>query len=142
MLLEKLESAHRMIRGPVALPVAAIPVVDLLGTINADAYHKVMFLQEPAPIVVEECPVGLQRICYCLSLLERLLQLNNSLEEINPEERRLATLPDEFNDRSGLGGDVVGDEGPKHAIGHPVLLICAKKSLFFKIKAVLTVKVA
>jgi len=141
-LLEKLEPAHHLIEGPVALPITAIPVVDLFGTIKTDTYHKVVFLQEPAPFVVEECPVGLQRICYCLALLEWLLQIDNSLEEINPEERRLAALPDKLHGRSGLGGNVVGDEGPKHIIGHPVLLICAEESLFFKIKAVLTVKVA
>jgi hypothetical protein len=142
MFLQKPKAAHHLIEGPVAFAVAAIPIMDLLWTIEADAHHKIVLLEKSAPLGGEEGAVGLQRICYRLCLHEWFLKIDHSLEKIYSQKRRFPALPHELNDWSGLGCSVIGYEGGEDIIRHAVLSSLTEEGLLLEIKTVLTVKVA
>ncbi len=59
MLLQKLKTPHDVVKASIAFAVAAIPVMDLLWTVEADPHHEVMFLEELAPFRGEKCSIGL-----------------------------------------------------------------------------------
>ncbi len=142
MFLQEPKAPHHLIEGPVAFAVATIAVMDLLRAIKADPHHEIVLLEKLAPFISKQRPVGLQRVADRLSLREWLLELDDPFKEIDPQKGRFPPLPDELNDRCGLGCDVIGYERGEDLIGHAVLLAGAEEGLLLKIKAVLAVEVA
>jgi hypothetical protein len=100
-----------------------------------------MLLKKLTPFIGKQGPVCLERIADNLMPDMRFLQFNNPSEKIYPQQGRLSPLPNEFHNRGGLGGDVIGYKGGEDLIRHSVLLPGAEEGLFFKIKAVLAAKV-
>ena len=62
MLLQEPEPAHGLLKGSAALAIPAVAVVNLLRAVQADPDHEIVPFQKPAPLVVEQRPVGLQRV--------------------------------------------------------------------------------
>ncbi len=77
-------------------------IMNCLGTVKADTHHEVSFLEKPAPFIVQQCAVGLQRVGYRSILREMLLQIDDPLEEIDFQQRRFSPLPDELDNRRRL----------------------------------------
>jgi hypothetical protein len=68
--------------------------VELAWAVNAQADQEVVFLEERAPLVVQEDAVGLKRVLHDLAGPAVLLdELHGALEEVEPHQGRLAALP-------------------------------------------------
>ena len=109
VFLEKFETPHHLLEGPVAFTVFAIAVMDLSRAVQAYTHHKIVRPEKGTPFIGEQRAVGLQAICDCFAVHERLLEQDDFFKKIKAEQGRLPALPDEFNNRRGLGGDVFGD---------------------------------
>src|SRR5271165_3708169 len=94
VLAQKTPAAHHEVEGALPLPVAPVGVVQLARPVDAEAHQKIVLLEEGAPGVVEQEPVGLERLLHRLAGLSVLLdQFDRALEEFELHQRRLAPLP-------------------------------------------------
>ncbi len=122
-------------------PPRAILTGSLLWSIKADSHHKVVLLEELAPLGFQKGSVRLQKICDGLRTDKRLLQFNYFLEKIYTQRSWFSALPHKFNDGCWLGCDGIRDKYGQHLIGHPILFACAEQCLLLQIKAVFAVKI-
>ena len=91
---------------------------------------KSFCLEERAPLVVEPQRVGLQRVADLLARAERLLQLDDTAEEVDAEQGRLAAVPDELDHRGRLRLDVLLDVVREHFVRHLEVLAAGYSSRF------------
>ena len=119
---QHLDAAQHQIEAAASGFGAALLVVDLLRTVQADADQEVVAPQEGAPIVVQEDAVGLERV-RDRHRRPRVggLQRDDPFEEGPAGQGRLAALP---GDRGDVAvGDVLhvlGDELLEHRLRDPV----------------------
>ena len=74
--------------------LAAETVVRGADTVDADADEILVLLEELAPLIREQRPIGLDRVLESHALLPvALLHLNRSAVEVEAHQRRLASLP-------------------------------------------------
>ena len=102
-----------------------------------------MLLEERAPLVVEQRAVGLEIVLDALvGLLVFLLELDHLVEELEPEQRRLATLPGEDHFVAVLAFDVLLDVGLENFVGDLELAVAAQQLFFVQVIAIGAVDVA
>src|ERR1035438_7722643 len=90
VLFENAETAHDRGKGWLATLVHAIGIVNFLRSIDRESNQKLVTRQEVAPCIVEQCAVRLKGVVNLLAVCISGLQLNDTLKEWNPEQRRLA----------------------------------------------------
>ena len=93
---QHVEPLHHRVEGRPSCPVAPVAVVDRTWPVDADADQEILAGEEAAPILVEQHAVGLKGILdpHAVRAME-LLQRYRPLEEIHPQQSRLAALPGE-----------------------------------------------
>ena len=114
MLAEKTPAPHDEVERALPLPVTSVGVVQLARPIDAEAYEKIVLLEEGAPGVVEQQAVGLE------GLLDRLPRLSvffdefdRALEEFELHQGRLAPLPGDRYLRRAVGFQQLADIGSR-----------------------------
>ena len=123
------------VEGPPATPVLAVDIVELLGTVEAQADEEAVLVKEPAPIVVEENAVGLERVLDPgPRLLVFLLELDRSPEEIEAHEGRLPALPCDRHLGDLVGFEKLPDIGLVDLIRHPEAASRVQSLSFFRKK--------
>ena len=103
VFLEQFQTPHDPGKCALALPVPPVAVMDLLGAVQADADHELMFFEEPAPLVGEQRAVGLEGIGDRLLSNKGLLQFHHPFEEVDAQQGRLPALPDELEQPAWAG---------------------------------------
>ena len=79
-----------------------------------------MLGQEPAPLVGEQRPVGLDGVEQLLARTPQTLgECNRSSEEVHPHQRRFAALPRHVDLAVRLRLEQLADVGLQHVVGHP-----------------------
>jgi hypothetical protein len=119
MPLQGLESLHDPVESRLAPLVQTVPIVQLPRPVDGDPHQKPIPGQELAPRVVQQRPVGLERIVDGLAAGVPLLQGHGLLVEGEPHERGLAALPAEADLRRILGLDVLANEELERLLAHP-----------------------
>jgi hypothetical protein len=78
--------------------VTTLAIVNKCGTVKADTHGKTVVPQKTGPFSVKAGGIGLQRVSYYLALpLQTRLRMDCFFKEWSAEQRRLATMPDEFD---------------------------------------------
>ena len=91
---QHIQAPHHPVERRLAALVHAVGVVHLPRPVDRDADQEVVLLQEPAPLVVEQGAVGLDRVEDPLARRGVLaFQLDGPPEEIQAHHRGLAALP-------------------------------------------------
>ena len=90
---QQVEPMHGATEGALAPCILAIDVVQMLGTVDADADTELMIAEELAPVVGEQRAVGLQRVQHVAVLAILLLQCHGALKEGDAAHGWLATMP-------------------------------------------------
>ena len=122
--------------------VDPVGVVQFARSVHTEADEKIMIGKEPAPVVVEQGPVGLQRIQHLLAAAVLLLQFDHAAEKIKAEQGGFAALPGEGDFVAGLAGNVLPDVGLQRGIGHAEVFARRIHLLFFEVVAVGAIEVA
>ncbi len=141
--LQDVEPGDHPVEGRLAALVDAVGVVHLARTVDRDPDQEVVFLEELAPLVVEQRSVRLHRVEDVLAGIGVLLfELDRSAEEVQAHHRRLAALPG-HDDLRGLrvGLQQLADVGLVELLGHPETA-ARVEHLFGQEEAVLAVEVA
>ena len=116
-----LQAAHHLVEA--AAPALGQPerVVDLARAVDRDPDEELVLLEERRPLLVELGAVGLDRVLRPLPRLQVVVdQLDGAAEELEPHQRRLATLPRDLHDRNaGVRLDQLTDVGLEQLVGHP-----------------------
>ena len=121
---------HDPVEGALAAPVEPVGVVQLARPVHAQAHQEVVLLEEGAPVVVEQDPVGLEGLLHDLSRPAVLLdQLDGAGEEGEPHERRLAPLPGHRHLGCPVGLEQLADVGLEGGLGHPLLVAGVQRIL-------------
>ncbi len=142
MFLEQPDSLHDPVEGSMASLVLPVGVVKFFGTIHAQADKEVVFMEESAPLVIEEDAVGLEGVLDPgARLLIFFLELHGPAEEIEPHQGRLASLPGDGHLRNLVGFEKLPDIGLVHLIGHPETT-AGIKPLLLQEEAVVAVQIA
>ncbi|MNI60799.1 hypothetical protein D3C73_1160320 [compost metagenome] len=142
MLLEQSETAHHVVEAGAATFVWPIEVMDLARPVEAEADHEVFVGEKGAPLVIEQGAIGLQGIADDLAIGELTLISDRPLKKIQPQQRRLTTLPGEFHFRAVLRRDVTLHIRTQHFVGHTEALAGREQLFFFQIKAIAAIEVA
>src|SRR5208337_18220 len=122
MPMQHLRRSKHLVKRGLAVFRYAKAVVQFQRSINAEADEKAMFLEEQAPLVVEQRPVRLEIVLDSLPrLLVLLLKFNHLLEELQPEQARFATLPGKDHLIAVLPLDVLLDVGFENLVGNAEL---------------------
>ena len=90
--------------------LAAEPVVQVLGAVDAQADVEGVLLEELAPGLVQQHAVGLEFVPDALRAAYFSLELDHLPIEIEAQQRRLAAVPVEEDLVDLLAGDVLADE--------------------------------
>ena len=102
MLFQQFDSLHHFIKGGKPLLIPAVFVVKLLRAVYRDAYKEIIFFEETAPIVVQQCSVSLDAVVYLASAPVFALQLQRFLVETDRAHQRFAAIPGKKNLRHRL----------------------------------------
>ena len=79
--VEALNALHDTLEGAPVLPVAAVGIVEALRSVDGNAHQPVVVFQEPAPLIGEQCAIGLQAVVDEMAVGIFLLQLQGFLIE-------------------------------------------------------------
>jgi len=105
--------------------------------------EHVEFSSVATPLVVRAPhSVGLQGILDLFSPPERPLQLDDFTKDVEAEQRRLAPVPDEPDDRRRLGLDVLADVGRQDIVRHAEVLALVEQRVLLQVEAVVALDVA
>jgi len=92
--LQRLGRGVHLVKRRLAAFGDPVLVVDFLWSVDRQADEEAVLLQKLRPVLVEQRAVGLQVVLDPLAGLRMLLlQRNDLAEEVETEQRRLATLP-------------------------------------------------
>lgn len=143
VFVEQGETVHgRLERGAVG-PRLAKSVVELSGPVDTYPYEEIVLCEERTPLVIETCPVGLNRIFHpLLRVGVFLLELNDRPVEIETAERRFTTLPRERHHGSRLCLNVLTDELLQRLLRHVVRRSLRVQFLLVEIETVLALEIA
>ena len=120
-----------------------MPIVNLARPIDAQADQESVLLEERAPFLGDQGPVGLQVVLDLLTGLCVLpLEAHHLAVEVEAEPRRFPALPRKDDFRTGDGGDVLLDEALQHLVGHDARARSAWKRLLAQVIAVVALQVA
>ncbi len=98
---EVLEAADHLLERPLAALVDPVGVVQLPRPVDRDPDQELVLPEERGPLLVQQRPVGLNRVDSPLARLQILLrQLDRAPEEPDPHHRRLAALPGDLSPRA------------------------------------------
>ena len=115
---------HHEIEGALAASVAPIGVVQFARAVDAQADQEVVFLEEGAPVVVEQQAVGLESVLHRLAGPAVFLdQFDGALEELELHQRRLAALPGDGHLGRAMRFQQLADVGLERGLRHPVLVV-------------------
>ena len=116
-----LQAAHHLVKAAAPAPGQTERVVNLARTVDRDPDEEVVLLEEGRPSVVQLGAVGLDRVLRPLPRLQVVVdQLDRAAEELEPHQRRLATLPCDLHDRDAcVRLDQLTDVRLQQLIGHP-----------------------
>ena len=121
---------HHPVERALAAPVEPVGVVQLARPVHAQAHQEIVLLEEGAPVVVEQDPVGLEGLLNHLPRPAVLLdQLDGAGEEGEPHQRRLAPLPGHRHLGSPVRLQELADVGLEGGLGHPLLVIGVQRIL-------------
>ena len=118
VLVEQCDAPHHLLERRHPLLVATVLVVKLLRSIYRDPHEPVVLLKEAAPLVSEQCAVGLQGVVDGAATGILALQLHHPLVEGERPHQRLAAVPGEEHLRHGLRLDVLLDEAFEQLVAH------------------------
>src|SRR5690606_29940707 len=94
MLLQQANAAHHLVKGWTPAFVLAVGIMQLAGAIDADADQEVVFLEELAPLVIQQGRVGLERVFYGHARFAILrLEFDGFPEKIHAHQGWLTALP-------------------------------------------------
>src|SRR5579872_1475695 len=94
MLLELPPTLHHPVECALLHAVEPVRVVELARAVDAQAYQKIVLLEEGTPLVIEQDAVGLKGVFHDLFRSAVLFdKFDRTAEEIELHERRLASLP-------------------------------------------------
>lgn len=93
MLLENLQTAHHFFKRRILFLVDAVDVMQAARAIDTQTNQKPVLAQEPAPLVIQQGTVGLERIMNYFSIGVLGLEGHHLAEEIHSQQRRFASLP-------------------------------------------------
>ena len=145
MLFQKIDALHYLAKRRRAHFVAPVLVVKLLRAVDRYAHQPVVITEKAAPLVVEQCAVGLDGVVDDAAGGIFFLKLDHPLVERQRTHQRLAPMPAEKHLRSGLRLDVHTDEPLKRIVGHDkpaVGLLLLVKIVFLEVVTVLACEVA
>ena len=100
------------------------------GAVDAQADQKIVFLEEGAPVIVEQDAVGLKGVLHDLPGPAVLLdEFDGAPEEFELHQRRLAALPRHGHLGRAVRLQQLADIGLERGIGHPVLVVRIQRFL-------------
>ncbi|MNQ70756.1 hypothetical protein D3C85_854010 [compost metagenome] len=141
MAFQQCKAAHDIVEtGPAAL-VRPIEVMDLAWSVKAEADHESLTGKKVAPLIIKQGAVGLQGIAYDLASGELALVVDRTLEKVEAQQRRFATLPGELHFRTALRCDIALHISTQHIIGHPEAFARRKQLFFFQIEAIAAIEI-
>ena len=121
MFLQQPDALHDAVEGAFAPFILPVAIVNLPGSIQADADEEVVCLEKRAPGIVQPHTIGLQAVPDLLLLPVGFLEFDHPAEEIDAQEGRLATVPHELDHGRRLGLHVLPDVRVQHLIGHTIV---------------------
>ncbi len=139
---QNLVAAHRQ---PVRrLPpfIHPIGVVQLGGSVQAQADVKTLGRQKASPFLVDEHAVGLHAVLdHPPGRLVLALQVDGLPVEVHAQQRRLAAMPGEADFRAAGRGDVLDDVLLQHRVGHAGRAVVGIQFRLVQVVAVLAVEI-
>src|SRR5579871_4222766 len=124
MIAQGPPTLHHQIEGALPAPVATIRVMQFARPVHAQADQEVVLLEECAPIVVKQQPIGLESVLHDLPRAAVLRdQFDGTLEEGKLHQRRLAALPRYCYVGRAVRLEQLADVGIKRSFGHPALVV-------------------
>lgn len=127
VLAELAPSPHHPVEGALS---AAVGVMDLARAIDATSNQKLVFLEEGAPVVIEQDAVGLEGVLHNLAPPAVLLdEFDGPPEEFELRQRGLAILPSHGYIRSAVRLQQLPDVGIEGGLGHPLLVVRVQRLL-------------
>ena len=122
--LEGSPALHHQVESALAAAVNPVGVVQLARAVNAQADEKMMFLEERAPVIVEQQAVGLEGVLHDLfGPAVGFNEFHRTLEEVELHQRRLATLPRHRDLLGAMRFEQLADVGLERGLGHPALFV-------------------
>ena len=91
----------------------SVPIVNLLGPIEAEAHLKLMFREQSSHIIAHESPIGLNPV---LKRKLRILSLkaDDGAEKIEARQEGLTAVPVDLNYLGvGVNSQIVGDDAAR-----------------------------
>ena len=140
---EHLKSLHHLLVGRLLSFGHAVVVVQLFGSVEAEADIKIFFGEELAPFLVDRRAVGLNAVDDLLVRRQMLfLQLNRPAEKIDAEQGRLAAVPGEAHDLFRSRLDVLDDVALQRFVAQPEIRAFRVELFFLEVVAVVAVQIA
>ena len=137
-----LPSAQHHGVGAAATAVEPVGVVHGRRPVHGHAHEHVVVGEESGPLLIDEGAVGLEGVDHSLAgATVGLAQLDESAEERQAAQGRLAALPEHGDLAVGAGGQVLGDIALQGLLAHE-LAGDVVEQLLGQEEAVLTVQVA
>ena len=121
MLIKKFYASHHLHKRRKPLLIVAILVVKLLRSINRHSHQPVVFLEELAPLISEQCTVSLYAVVNSSSLCILLLQFHCPLIEAERTHQRFSSVPGKEYLRHSLRADILFDETLQKFVTHHIL---------------------
>lgn len=142
MLVEQSYPSHHLHERRPSLAVHPVFVVELLRPVDGDAHQPMLVVEEAAPLVGQQCAVGLQRILHTSAPCVLLLQADGFLVERQRAHQGLPAVPGEEHVRSGLAVHVFPDEAFQQFVAHHMFGVVGIKLAFFCVVAIRAGQVA
>src|SRR5208337_1348183 len=115
---------HHLVEGALFAAVEPVRVVDLAWAVNAQANQEIVFLEEAAPLIVEEDAVGLKGMLHDLLGAAVLFdELDGASEEVDLHQRRFASLPRDSYCGRAVRLQQLLDVSLERGLGHPILFV-------------------
>ena len=120
VLLQESIPSHGPLKGLLTTLINSVSIMQMLRAIEAYSYGKVLSGQESAPFVVEEGSIRLDAVGETvLGGTVLFLYCNNFFEVVQPQNRRLTSVPGKADDRFGRSIKMLDDVSLENIVGHP-----------------------
>ena len=142
MLPEQPHPPHHRLERRLAFLIHPISVMQMFRPVDREADQKIMPLKKPAPLVIQQRPIGLKGILDRLPIRILLLIGHDALEEFHAHQRRLAPLPGKGDLRHILGRNILLHIPLQHVLRHPPIRFVRIQLLLFQVKTIFAIQIA
>ena len=143
MLLQKAISLHHLLVGGLLALGHTIPVVQRLGTVEAEPHCKTFPCEEATPFFIKEHAVRLYGVCDAPPLaLVLSLQFGNLAKIVQPEDGRFPPVPEEIDYRLGGNFNLLNNILFQQVVGHMKRFGPMIKHFLWQIITIVTAQVA